>query len=453
MTQDGDDDKFDSGADSDFPKSKFARGKIAARTGIKVGGNYARYLARRSVGIGEAATERSDLRSRNARDIFSQLVKLRGTALKMAQGMSLDPAFIPEEFAEVLSQAQYQVPPMGTALVRRIVKQQLGAYPEEVFEAFEPEAVAAASLGQVHRAVLPDGRDVAVKVQYPNVRESIDSDLGMARTLAERFVGAGAVDRYLNEVRERMLEETDYLNEGKNIELLAAQYSDPRIVTPSFIPEFTTGSVLTMTWVDGVHLDALLASNPSQERVDHYGQVLWDFVHDQIAADNLTVHADAHPGNFLFMDDGRIGVLDFGCVKRFPRKFRDDMIKLFRAQLEGDEASLMRQYAALELLPPELKGEQREFLVEILGDVGEIIAAPYRVDRWWFGSTETVDRFRELLPRLTGKQAFKNRRPIGSHHFVYVNRLVFGMLSILTDLRSNIDVAKARHQLLGVIED
>ena len=143
-------------------------------------------------------------------------------------------------------------------------------------------------------------RDVAVKVQYPNVRESIDSDLGMARTIAERFVGAGSVDRYLNEVRERMIEETDYLTEGQNIETLAAQYTDKRIVTPRWIPEYTTGSVLTMTWVDGVHLDALLATNPSQERLDHFGQTLWDFVHDQVAADNLTVHARCAPGEFPF---------------------------------------------------------------------------------------------------------------------------------------------------------
>ena len=94
----------------------------------------------------------------------------------------------------------------------------------------------------------------------------------------------------------------------------------------------------------------------------------------------------------------------------------------------------------------------RDYLIGVLTDVGEIIAAPYRVDRWWFGSTETVDRFREMMPRLTGKEAFKNRRAVGSHHFVYVNRLVFGMLSILTDLKANVNTARARQQLLAVVD-
>ena len=434
----------------DVPSSRVARGKIAARTGLKMGGNYARYLARRTVG-GDAAEARSKLHSSNARDLFSELVKLRGTALKLAQGMSIDPAFFPEEFTDVLAQAQYQVPPMGSALVRRLIRQQLGGYPEAVFDSFEPEAVAAASLGQVHRARLKDGRAVAVKVQYPHVRESIDADLSMARTLAERFVGAGSVDRYLEEVRARLLEETDYLQEGHNIEFFASQYNDDRVVTPRWIEEYTTPTVLTMTWVDGVHLDEFLASDPPQESRDKYAQLLWDFVHDQVAADNLTVHADAHPGNFLFMPDGRIGVLDFGCIKRFPRSFRDDMIGLFAAQLDGDAKRLEQQYEALDLLPSDFDEEQREYFRSLLIDIGEIIATPYRSDVYWFGSTETIDRFRAMMPRLTGREAFKNRRPVGSHHFVYVNRLVFGMLSILTDLKATIQVARGRDQLLRVI--
>lgn len=437
--------------DDDIPSGRFARGKIAARTGLKMGGNYARYLARRSVGAGEAAAERSELRSRNARDLFSELVKLRGTALKLAQGMSIDPAFVPEEFTEVLSKAQYQVPPMSGALVRRSIKQQLGGEPEEVYAKFDMEAVAAASLGQVHRATMHDGREVAVKVQYPNVRESIDSDLKMARTVAERFVGAGSVDRYLDEVRARMFEETDYLNEGKNIEFFAEQYKDPRIVTPRWVPELTTTTVLTMTWVEGVHLDAYLASDPPQEERDAYGQTFWDFVHDQVGADHLTVHADAHPGNFLFMPDGRIGVLDFGCVKEFPRDFRDDMIKLFGAQIRDDKDALIRQYERLELLPDDLDEEQRAYILGLLTDIGDIIAAPYRDDTWWFGSTETVDRFKAMMPRLTGRDAFKNKKPVGSHHFIYVNRLVFGMLSILTDLKAHINVAHGRDELLKVV--
>ncbi|MDC0979527.1 AarF/UbiB family protein, partial [Balneolaceae bacterium] len=158
---------------SDFPSSKFERGRIIAKTGLKVGTNYAqRYLKKRITGKEESAKE---FHSENAREVFKEFTKLRGTALKIAQGMSMDQGFLPEEFAEVMTQAQYSVPPINKALVRAIIKRELGEYPEQIFAHFEADAFAAASIGQVHKAELKDGRKVAIKIQYPNVRETIDS--------------------------------------------------------------------------------------------------------------------------------------------------------------------------------------------------------------------------------------------------------------------------------------
>ncbi|NNE47692.1 MAG: AarF/ABC1/UbiB kinase family protein [Rhodothermales bacterium] len=435
-----------------FPSSRLGRGKIAAKTGLKIGANYARYLARRSVGAGDAETERSDLHGRNAQDLFKELVKLRGTALKLAQGMSINPGILPEEFATVLSQAQYQVPPMNSGLVRSLIRKSLGDYPENVFASFEPQALAAASLGQVHRARLPDGRAAAVKIQYPNVRESIESDLRVIRGIAQRVMGGSSIEPYLEEVRVHLWEETDYLQEGKYIEFFAGQYQDERVITPRWVPEFTTQTVLTMTFVEGLHLDSFLATNPSQERRDQFGQRLFDFVHEQVAADNLTVHADAHPGNFLFRRDGKIGVLDFGCVKVFPRSFRDDLLRLFRARLEDDEETLMRQYRALEILQDGFDAEQEAYLLELIHDFGQIIVTPYRKDSYDFGDSNMLDGFKELLPKVTGREAFKHREPVGSPHFVFVNRLVAGLLSLLTRLEARIDVRKGRELLFSVIE-
>ncbi len=436
-----------------FPSSRLDRSKIAAKTGLKIGANYARYLARRSVGIGDREEERSNLHGRNAQDLFGQLVKLRGTALKLAQGMSINPGILPEEFATVLSQAQYEVPPMNSGLVRTLIKKSLGEYPETVFTSFEPMAFAAASLGQVHRAFLPDGREVAVKVQYPNVRESIDSDLKVVAGIAERVLGGVSIQPYLDEVREHLWEETDYVQEGHYIEFFAGQYQDDRVITPRWVPEYTTRTVLTMTFVRGLHLDAFLATRPSQERRDHFGQRLFDFVHEQVAADNLTVHADAHPGNFLFRPDGKIGVLDFGCVKRFPRTFRDDLLRLFRARLADDEETLVTQYRALDILRDDHDEEQRAYLIDLLTDFGHIIVKPYRQDTYDFGGSHILDGFKELLPKVTGRDAFKNREPVGSPHFVFVNRLVAGLLSLLTRLEARVDVRRGRELLMAVLAE
>ncbi len=438
--------------DESFPSSRLARGKIAAKTGAKIGANYARYLARRSVGAGDAEEERTKLHGQNAQDLFTELVKLRGTALKFAQGLSINPGLLPEEFAEVLSQAQYSVPPMSTGLVRSLIRKSLGGYPEDVFAQFEPQAAAAASLGQVHRARLHDGRVVAVKVQYPNVRESIESDLRVAAGVAQRIVGRGSLAPYIEELREHLWEETDYEQEGKYIEFFAEQYQDERIITPRWVPELTTRTVLTMTFVEGLHLDAFLDTNPSQERRDHFAQRLFDFATEQVAADNLTVHADAHPGNFLFRDDGKIGVLDFGCIKTFPRSFRDDLVRLFRARLADDEDALLRQYRALDLIRDHHDDDQREYLLELLDDFASVILAPFRHDVYDFGDSQILDGFRELLPKVTGREAFKHREPVGSPHFVFVNRLVAGLLSILTRLEARVDVRRGRGLLLGVIE-
>ncbi|HKL88069.1 MAG TPA: AarF/UbiB family protein, partial [Salinibacter sp.] len=182
-------------SDDDFPASKLERSTIFAKTGLKVGKNYAKYLADRVTGRGGDAEERKrDLNTQNAKDLFREFTHLRGTALKLAQSMSMDTGMMPNEFMEVMAEAQYNVPPMNRALVRKRIRDALGRMPELLFDEFESEAMAAASIGQVHRARLDDGREVAVKVQYPNVRETIQSDLTVARTLFKRLVGGGDID-------------------------------------------------------------------------------------------------------------------------------------------------------------------------------------------------------------------------------------------------------------------
>ena len=425
------------------------RGFIAAKTGMKIGANYARYLSRRATGTGKS-TARAALHSSNAEDLFTELSKLRGTALKMAQGLSMEPGFLPDQFATVLAKAQYEVPAMGPALVRRLVTQAFGHPPEDMFASFDATAMAAASLGQVHRATLKDGRDVVVKVQYPNVRESVDSDLRIVRGLAGRFLESGLIDPYLQEVRERMMEETDYVQEGQNIVAFTERFEGTDIVIPTWIPEMTTERVITMTHVSGVHLKEFLADDPTQEQKNHFGQMLWDTVHRQVAADHLTVHADAHPGNFLFMEDGRLGILDFGCVKEFPRDFRDHLIALYRARMSGDHDAQLQAYRDLEMVPDDLPHDGRQYLLEILDVLGGIIESLYRDDVYDFGSGELLREFQTIMPRLTGREAYKHRRPVGSHHFVFVNRLLAGLISMLTQLGARVDTRYAREQLESV---
>jgi predicted unusual protein kinase regulating ubiquinone biosynthesis (AarF/ABC1/UbiB family) len=198
---------------SDFPSSRFERGKIFAKTGIKAGSRYAKHYLGRPFHH-DPEISKSELHQNTAREVFDEFTKLRGTALKIAQALSMDQGFLPDEFAEVMTQAQYRVPPVNKALTRSIIKKELGKYPEQIFKTFSAEAMAAASIGQVHKAVMQDGRSVAVKIQYPGVRDTIESDLGIARLLFKQLVKRGSdIDPYFDEVRQTLLKETNYLIE------------------------------------------------------------------------------------------------------------------------------------------------------------------------------------------------------------------------------------------------
>ena len=432
----------------DFPASKLERSKIFAKTGLKVGKNYAQYLADRVTGRGgDAEQRRSDLNTQNAEDLFREFTRLRGTALKLAQSMSMDTGMMPDEFMEVMAEAQYSVPPMNKALVRKRIRDGLGQFPELIFDSFEPEAMAAASIGQVHRATLSDGRDVVIKVQYPNVRETIESDLSVARTLFKRLVSGGNVDEHFEEVRERLREETDYLNEAQNIDYFAEEFHRDGIVTPRSVPEHTTETVLTMTHVEGRHLDAFLDDAPDQATRDQYGQLLWDFLHEQVASNQRTLHADTHPGNFLFRDDGTLGVIDFGCVKTLPQAFRDDMLRLYRARMAHDDAEITRLLHALDILHDGLSPDKTTEIRRFFDRYGSLIVEPYRTPEFDFADPD----FRERLHNCF-RQASELREVAGSPHFIFLNKALVGLLNLLTKLKPTIDTTHSLSLLNDELE-
>lgn len=431
----------------DFPSSKLERGSIIAKTGIKVGTNYAKRYLKKKSGNGNGGSD-GDFHSENAKEVFKEFTKLRGTALKIAQGMSMDQGFLPEEFADVMTQAQYSVPPINKALVRSIIKRELGNYPEQLFSHFESEAYAAASIGQVHKAELKDGRKVAIKIQYPNVRETIDSDLGLAKILVKRLVKKGAdIDPYFNEVRDTLLEETDYLHEGQQIELFRKRFGSMDIVIPEYIEEFSTDKVLCMSYLEGRHLEEFLKEEPDQEERDRFGQLLWNFFHEQIQDKDL-VHADTHPGNFIFTYDGKLGVIDFGCVKKFPEEFFMDYLRLLPTHLDNDEKAIRRLYQKLKVINPNAEDQDKEQeYFEFARNYGMTFAEPYKHDIFDFGKVE----FKETIRHFT-KDAPIGNEPRGSQHFLYTTRVHLGLYNLLMKLKAHIRTTESKH-ILGDMLD
>jgi predicted unusual protein kinase regulating ubiquinone biosynthesis (AarF/ABC1/UbiB family) len=429
---------------SDFPSSKFARGKIFAKTGLKVGSNYAsHYLKTLTTGNSDKAS----LHKKTAEQVFGEFTKLRGTALKIAQSFSVDQGFLPDEFSEVMTQAQYKVPPINRSLVRSIIKRELGQYPEQLFKTFDTDAIAAASIGQVHKATLHDGRSAAVKIQYPGVRDTITSDLALARTIFKRIVTGGTqIDDYIEEVRSTLLMETDYNTEGQSINRFHKRFSTDQILTPEWIPEFSTERVLTMTFIEGVHLDEFLSRSPAQSDKNHFGQLLWDFFHQQI--DNHDeIHADTHPGNFLFTPDGKLGVIDFGCVKSFPEEFFMDYLRLLPTHLLRDEPEIKKLYKRLGVIKADpMTDEKENRFYQFCMNYGYAFAMPYLEDSFNFGDPE----YKNLIRGYT-KNAPISNEPRGNKHFIYSTRVHLGLYHFLMRLQAEVSTKNSKEIVESVL--
>ncbi|REL24592.1 AarF/ABC1/UbiB kinase family protein [Rhodohalobacter sp. SW132] len=431
---------------SDFPSSKYDRGKIFAKTGLKVGSNYAKHYLKSL--RGSNSEQNSQFYNQTAQEILTEFTKLRGTALKIAQSLSIDQGFLPDEFAEAMTQAQYSVPPINRSLVRSIIKRELGSYPETLFASFETEASAAASIGQVHRATLKDGRKVAVKIQYPGVRDTITTDLGLAKTLFRRFIkNSDELDEYFREIESSLRRETDYIAEGESINRFHERFAGEKFETPQWVEEYSTERVLTMTFIEGNHLNEFLKTEPSQTEKDRYGQLLWDFFHQQIQEFD-EIHADTHPGNFLLTPDGKLGIIDFGCVKTFPPDFFKNYLLLLPTHLDRDIDAIIKLYKELSVLkthPDEDPKEKRYF--DFCINYGYTFAMPYESDKFDFGDPE----YKELIRGYT-KNAPIGNEARGNKHFIYSTRVHLGLYHFLMKIGAQIDTRESRNIVADAIK-
>jgi predicted unusual protein kinase regulating ubiquinone biosynthesis (AarF/ABC1/UbiB family) len=245
---------------------------------------------------------------------------LRGAIMKIGQAAANFPNLVPDEFTDTLSRLHFEAPPMHYALIREFVHNELGGDPEELFDSFETTAFAAASLGQVHRARLKSGEPVAVKIQYPGIARTIRSDFRNLHAVLFPFRLSRDWENLKSQFEEiqRIFElETDYENEARMLVRSRALFQeDDRIVIPRPIEQFSTRRILTMEFVDGLNMYQFLDTNPSQELRNHYGSLMSRSACRMIYAGRMQ-YADPHPGNYLFMEGDRLGIVDFGCMREF----------------------------------------------------------------------------------------------------------------------------------------
>ncbi len=424
-----------------IPTSKVARATQFMKAGVKVGGNYIKHYSKKII---DPSLSKEQLHRENAADVYDTLSNLKGSALKVAQMMSMDKNLLPRAYTDKFAMSQYSAPPLSAPLVIKTFKQYFGKSPSEIFEDFDVNAENAASIGQVHVGY-KNGKKLAIKIQYPGIAESISSDLKMARPLAVQLLNLNdaEIDRYFKEVEERLLEEANYEIELKRSkEITEACQFIPNLYFPKYYEEYSSRKILTMDWIDGLHLKEFLETNPSQEVRNQIGQALWDFYNYQVHT-LRQVHADPHPGNFLMTTDGELGIIDFGCVKVIPTYFYENYFPLINFDTLKDEAKVWEIFENLEFIVKEDSPKERQLFYDIFIKMIRLLGRPFSVNTFDFSNQSYVTEIYEFFEMVAKLPELKNSKAArGSQHGLYVNRTYFGLYTMLSDLRANITTTK-----------
>ena len=422
-----------------IPTSKIERAGKLVQTGAKIGVNYVKHYAEKMV---NPDLTRDKLNENNAEDIYDGLKSLKGSALKVAQMLSMDKNFLPQAYVEKFSLSQFSVPPLSAPLVLKTFKNNFGKTPYEIFDEFNANSVNAASIGQVHLAK-KDGKKLAVKIQYPGVANSISSDLALVKPIAIRMFNLQGKDsdKYFKEVEDKLIEETNYLLELKQSqEVVEACNKIENILFPHYYPEFSSEKIIAMDWMTGIHLSEFTAINTNAEVGNKLGQALWDFYMYQIHV-LRKVHADPHPGNFLVNEENKLIALDFGCMKQIPEEFYVPYFELINKNVITDPALFNQKLFELEILRPDDSAAEIEYFTEMFHDLLSLFTKPFQEETFDFADETFFESIAQLGERFSKDSNLKkmngNR---GSKHFIYMNRTFFGLYNLMFDLKAKIAV-------------
>lgn len=420
-----------------MPVTKVQRATKFIATGAKIGTNYLKHYGKKLV---NPDVPRAELHEDNAKDIYNSLSQLRGGALKIAQMLSLDKNILPTAYQQQFALAQYSAPPLSFPLVVKTFQKYFGKGPEQIFDTFTRTAVNAASMGQVHQATL-NGKKLAVKVQYPGVADSIQSDLAMVRPIAFKMFNLKEAEfgDFIAEVEMRMMEETDYTLElQRSMDLSAKSNHLNDVVFPAYYPDLSCERILVMDWIEGKPLGDFLNADLPEGVGNKLGQAMWDFYQFQMHQ-LKAVHADPHPGNFIITPDYKLGIIDFGCVKVIPQDFYESYFRLLERDFLTNEAKQAIVFRDLRFLDDSDTAREREIFKRIFLQMLELLGRPFRSEFFDFSDKayfESLFAFGEETSKI--KELRASNKPRGVRDALYINRTYFGLFNLLHQLKAHI---------------
>lgn len=427
------------------PTGRFRRLWTLGTLQAKIAAAYFAYWLRGSYADADEKRRRlNETHLKAALQLLGGMGYLRGAIMKMGQMLANYPDVVPEQFADILGRLHFEAPPMHFSLLRELVRNELGKDPEEVFDDFETKAFAAASLGQVHRARLKgSGQQVAIKIQYPGIAQTIRDDFRNMKALAFPMRLGGDWDNLklqFEDIRRMLDLETDYEQEAENLRIARLAFAEgDEVVVPKVYPELSTRRVLTMEFLEGVHVGQFMASHPSQEVCDRHGHQI-TLASFRLWYGSRMVYADPHPGNFLFMPDGRLGLIDFGCCHHFTDQDWDYVCEVERASRSSPEAIRKGLIRAADMTP---KQQTDEYRMKVLRELCDWIWEPLFHDGPFdFGNPEYFRRGVALFGEAT-RRRYTRTLPVNT----WLNKNFFGLRAILARLKARVDMgAISRHE-------
>jgi predicted unusual protein kinase regulating ubiquinone biosynthesis (AarF/ABC1/UbiB family) len=407
---------------------------------VKLAGLPLGFAGRATIGLGKRIGGRpaelvaAEVQARTAEQLFKVLGELKGGAMKFGQAMSVFEAALPENLAgpyrETLTRLQESAPPLPARSVHAVLARELGDDWRDRFQSFEDKPAAAASIGQVHRAVWVDGRAVAVKVQYPGAGQALLSDLnqiGRMSRLVGMLVPGLDVKPLIAELKARVAEELDYALEAESQARFAAAYAaDPDVLVPSVVHQ--AGQVLVTDWADGKPLAKIIATGTKKER-NRAGLLLARFLFSGPQRAGL-LHADPHPGNFRLLDDGRLVVLDFGAVNRLPDGLPEPIGRLLRLAIDDDAVAVLDGLRAEGFVKRSIDLDARRLLDFLSPILDPVRADTFKFDRAWLRAQATRIADPRSPAYSTGLQL--NLPP----EYLLIHRVTMGTIGVLCQLRA-----------------
>ena len=420
----------------EIPKGKFKRTVISTKTAAKVGGKVLTYLVKKPfLSKDKKTAAKKELSEKSAETIFKSLTFLKGTALKIAQFLSMELEILPEALRKELEKSYNRVPPLNRAIVRKILVDIYEDNPENIFKTFEANAFAAASLGQVHRAETKEGNQIALKIQYPGIRNTIESDLKLVRTVVKPFPDYAFILPGLDEVEKKLIEETDYINEGKNLLFFKKHLKLKSVKVPALYEKYNSDIIIATEYIEGLSLDEWIKTNPSIQEKNKIAGILYEIFIKSLY-ELKCIHADPNPGNFIITPDLKVGLIDFGCIKQFDQIFIDNYKNLNRAILAG-KSEYFNFLDKLDLFINNISEETKNNLFQIMHKVSNWYSRFYIEE--WFDFKKNRDIFTEpqkLFKELAKYKKYFNSQP----DFIYLDRTRYGLYRIFEKMQVKIKI-------------